>query len=360
MQDPRGIGEDQWREIMAEWGEPAYRARQVWEALQRQERSYDEMTNLPRDLRRRLAEHFPQAQPRVREERQGADGSRKLLLELADGEGVEAVLLPRPWGYAGCISTQAGCRMGCAFCASTLGGRRRQLTAGEMLAQVQALGRLTPRGELSRVLLMGSGEPLDNLAEVERFLELIHAPGGLEVGRRRTVLSTCGLVPELRRLARRGLPLTLSVSLHAPADDLRAQLMPVAGRYPLAELLDACREWQERTGRMVTMEYVLLEGINDAPSQARDLARLLAGRRHKVNLIPYNRVPERPFRATRGPRREAFARLLAEGGIPVTVRRSLGREVEAACGQLRRRRDADGGALQRGQRRGPTAGEQRG
>lgn len=325
---------------LAQLGEPSYRAGQVMEwAYRKDARDFAAMTNLPKDLRERLASvaDLGRLTP-VAVQRSQEDGTTKVLLRLSDGETVEAVLLPHDYGISACVSSQVGCAMGCAFCASTRNGFQRNLTAGEMLAEVlevQALGG--PGARVSHVVIMGTGEPLLNLEEVLRFLRLLHADDGLGISYRNITLSTCGLVPGLGRLAQEQLPITLAVSLHAPNDQLRSELMPVNRKYPLAQLLAACGEYAEHTGRRVTFEYALIAEVNDQPKQARELRDRLRGMLCHVNLIPLNAVPESGLERSSPGRVEEFRSILAEAGIPVTVRREMGADIEAACGQLRRR-----------------------
>ncbi len=337
---------------LAGLGQPPFRARQVFRWLHRRAVcDFGEMTDLPADLRARLrAEADPACAAVVRRQEAPKDGTVKLLLRFGDGETVEAVLLRYRFGHTVCISTQAGCRMGCVFCASTVGGLARNLTAGEMVEEVLAANRELrlrtgdPEARVSRVVLMGIGEPLENYEAVVAFLRLIHDPAGLAMSYRHVTLSTCGLVPEIRRLAGEGLPITLAVSLHAPNDELRDRLMPVNRRYPLRELLPACAEYGERTGRRVTFEYALIEGVNDAPELARELARLLKGMLGHVNLIPLN-PSGRGLGGSPPERVEAFRAALERAGIAVTVRRELGTGIDAACGQLRRRSESSGRGL---------------
>lgn len=326
---------------LAARGEPAYRARQVFHWLHRRAVcSFEVMTDLPASLRARLAAEASPGCAAVRRRLEDPrDGTVKLLLELADGQAVEAVGLRYRFGLTACVSTQVGCRMGCAFCASTVGGLVRHLTPGEMVEQVLAVGRDAGEGaRVGRVVFMGIGEPLDNYEALVKALRLLHAPEGLGLSYRHLTVSTCGLVPEMRRLAGEGLPVNLAVSLHAPEDELRTRLVPVNRRYPLAEVLAAAGEYGERTGRRVTFEYALIAGVNDHPELARSLARRLAGvrgPRPHVNLIPLNPTG-RGHQPSPPERVRAFRDVLARAGVAVTVRRALGSGIHAACGQLRR------------------------
>lgn len=323
-------------------GEPAYRAWQVYRWIHGHGvLHFSEMTNLPKKVRSLLESQtrivsMDEIERQVDQE----DGATKFLFRLRDGETVETVLLPQSYGNSVCVSTQAGCRMGCLFCVSTVGGLGRNLTPGEMEAQVliaqSELGRREDGARVSHVVLMGIGEPLENYDNVLVFLKRIHEKDNLGISYRNITLSTCGLAPEIKRLASEALPITLAVSLHAPNDELRNRLMPVNKCYPLSELLPACREYAERTGRRVTFEYALINEVNDLPEHARELSRLVRGLLCHVNLIPLN-PNERGLEGSRPDRVKEFARILENSGVNATVRRSLGGNIEAACGQLRRR-----------------------
>ena len=333
---------------LAPWGEPAYRGRQIFAWFHRRGVTrFSAMTDLPRDLRERLEALGDPMVPQVRRlQVDPEDGTRKYLLELDDGQLIETVLMRHRYGLSLCVSSQVGCAMGCRFCASTLGGLVRNLTAAEMAGQLLVVNRdLAERGErVSHLVIMGIGEPLQNLDATLRFLRVAHHPQGAGISYRHMTVSTSGLVPKIRQLAREGLPITLAVSLHAPNDALRSWLMPVNRRWPIAELMDACREYVAETGRRITFEYVLIADVNDQPEHARELAQLVAPLGAHVNLIPWNPVSERPFRAPSPERVQAFAAQLRSLGVNVTVRRELGQRIEAACGQLRRRALAEAGA----------------
>ena len=319
-------------------GWPAYRAGQLFTWIHKGA-DFPDMRNLPSSMREALSETAVAQPVRILTERRSkADGTVKFLFGLTDGNCVEGVLMRYHYGVSLCISTQVGCRMGCAFCASTLDGCVRGLTAGEMLGEILCVNRYLAAGNesVSHVVLMGSGEPLDNYDSVTRFLRLLREDGGLKMSLRNVSLSTCGLVPEMRRFAGEGLPVTLSVSLHAPNDVIRRRLMPIAKKYRIAEVLGAAREYIRGTGRRVIFEYALIRDINSDVSHARELAGLLRGMQCHVNLIPLNSVPERGL-AGAGPEAvRAFLGALTDEHISATCRRELGDDIEGACGQLRR------------------------
>ena len=317
----------------------AFRAKQVGEWLSRGA-SIEEMTNLHAALRARLAECAVANPVTIRESfRSRLDDTEKLLYELADGNLIEGVVMRYHYGDTLCLSTQVGCRMGCRFCASTLEGRVRDLSAGEMLGQVAAVNRyLEPEGRrVHNIVLMGSGEPLDNYDNTVKFLRLVNAPERMNISLRNVSLSTCGLVPQMRAFAREGLPVTLSISLHAPNDEVRKKLMPIANAYAMGDVLAAAREYVEKTGRRVIFEYALVKGVNCELRHADELAARLRGLRCHVNLIPLNAVRERDLTPPARGDVEAFLRRLEARHISATVRREMGADIEGACGQLRRR-----------------------
>jgi 23S rRNA (adenine2503-C2)-methyltransferase len=319
-------------------GEPAYRAGQILDWLYRKQAlSFSEMTNLPRGLRERLQDKASEGFLKQAAEQVSEDGTRKYLFVLSDGETVETVALSYRTGYSVCVSTQVGCRMGCLFCASGLPGFVRNLTAAEIMAQVlQVKKLLSGRGETLRsMVLMGTGEPLDNWTALISFLSAVHDPLRLGMSMRNVTISTSGLVPRILDLAKRGWPLTLSVSLHAPNDKLRARIMPVNKKYPLSVLIPACREFAEATGRKVTFEYILISGLNDGENHARELSALLRGLLCHVNLIPLNPVSGIDFTPSSDADVMRFGEILRKNKINVTVRRKLGGDIAAACGQLR-------------------------
>ena len=324
-------------QLFKDLGQPSFRAKQVYTWLHKGVRSYEEMTNLPKGLRDTLAEQYPLLVPQVvRKQESQKDGTIKYLWKLSDGNCVETVLMRYHYGNTVCISTEVGCRMGCAFCASTLGGLVRKLEPFEMLDQV--LFTQTDSGlPISHIVLMGIGEPLDNFDHVMRFLELVNSPEGMNISMRHISLSTCGLVPGIDALAEKKLQLTLSVSLHAPTDQIRDTIMPVNKAYPTEQLLAACRRYYERTGRRISFEYAMIGGVNDTPEAARTLLKRLKGLPAHMNLIPLNKVEESPLKPSTRQAVQQFQRILEEGGIPATVRRTLGSDIDASCGQLRRK-----------------------
>jgi len=321
-------------------GLPAFRAKQVFSWLCRGARSFREMTNLPGDLREALSEAYNITVPSVaRKQVSKQDGTVKYLWRLADGNCVESVLMRYHYGNTVCISSEVGCPMGCKFCASTLGGLVRRLTPSEMIDQV-LFTSLDAGLPVSHVVLMGIGEPLDNFDAVLRFLELVNSPDGLNISMRHISLSTCGLADKIDALAEKKLQLTLSVSLHAPDDETRSRIMPVNRRYSVETLLAACRRYFEKTGRRVSFEYTMIDGVSDSPRQAELLADRLRGMAAHVNLIPLNRVDETGLKPSSREAVAAFQAVLERRGIPATVRRSLGGDIDASCGQLRRKFEA--------------------
>ena len=322
---------------LKEMGQPAFRAKQVYTWLHKGVRSYEEMTNIPQALRAVLAEQFPICPPQVvRKQESKKDGTIKYLWKLSDGNCVETVLMRYHYGNTVCISTEVGCRMGCAFCASTLGGLVRKLEPFEMLDQV-LFTQVDSGLPVSHIVLMGIGEPLDNFDNVMRFLELVNSPDGMNISMRHISLSTCGLVPKIDELAKRKLQLTLSVSLHAPNDEIRNQIMPVNKAYPTEELLAACRRYYAETSRRISFEYAMIDGVNDTEAAAKELLRRMKGLPAHFNLIPLNHVEESPLKPSTKTAVARFQKILEDGGIPATVRRTLGGDIDASCGQLRRK-----------------------
>ena len=341
MPDTKSMTLPELRDLLQGLGEPAFRGKQVFSWLSRGATGFDEMSNLPLFLRERLKETCALSVPKaVRKQASARDGTIKYLWELADGNCIESVLMRYRHGNTVCISSQVGCRMGCAFCASTIAGKVRDLTPGELLDQV-IFTQKDSGAPISNIVLMGIGEPMDNLDAVLKFLELVNHPDGLNIGMRHISLSTCGVLPGIRRMAELGLQLTLSVSLHAPDRETRSRLMPVNRAYDVEDLFAACHDYFGKTGRRISFEYAMIDGVNDQDWQADLIARRLRGMPGHVNLIPLNDVAESPFRPSR--RTAAFQKRLESHGLTATVRRSLGGDIDAACGQLRRKAEAEKG-----------------
>ena len=333
--DIKSMTRDELAGEIASLGLPSFRAGQIFDWLQvRGVTSFDEMTNLSKDLRAALAQRYELRFCEVVRRLESKDDTVKYLFRLIDGECVESVLMHYKYGYTLCVSSQVGCKMGCAFCASTLGGFVRSLTASEILSQIHAAQR--DRGvRVSHVVLMGMGEPLDNFDNVMRFLDLVGDEKGLNISMRSISLSTCGLVPRIYDLMDRQYPLTLSISIHAPNDEIRSRIMPVNRRYPIDELLRACRDYADKTGRRISFEYTMIHGVNDSDACARELAGRLRGMLAHVNLIPANEFSESPYARSGADRVERFAEVLRKNGVNATIRRSLGSDIDASCGQLR-------------------------
>lgn len=328
-----------------ELGQPSFRAKQIFSWMHKGVTDFEEMSNLSKELRQTLGERAYITHPTVeRKQMSREDGTIKYLWRLMDGNCVETVLMKYRHGNTVCVSSQVGCRMGCAFCASTLGGKVRDLAASEILDQV-LFTQLDSGEEISNIVLMGIGEPLDNFENVMRFLELVNHPDGMNIGMRHISLSTCGLTEKIDKLALRRLQLTLSVSLHAPDDETRSKIMPVNRSVGVEKLMDTCRRYFETTGRRISFEYAMIDGVNDSDAQADLLARHLAGTGSHVNLIPLNHVEESPLKPSR--RVRAFQKRLEEQGVTVTVRRKLGGDIDASCGQLRRKAMGGAGAPER-------------
>ena len=323
--------------LFKELGQPAFRAKQVYTWLHKGVRSYDEMTNLPKALREQLAQRYPiQAPEVVRKQESAKDGTIKYLWRLADGNCVETVLMRYHYGNTVCISTEVGCAMGCAFCASTIGGLVRRLEPHEMLDQV-LFTQVDSGLPVSHIVLMGIGEPLDNFDNVMRFLELVNSQEGMNISMRHISLSTCGLVPKIDELAKRKLQISLAISLHGPNDEIRGRIMPVNKAYPIDVLLAACRRYYEATSRRIHFEYAMIDGVNDRECDARELLRRLKGLGAHINMIPLNHVEESPLKPSSKAAVAKFQKILEDGGITATVRRTLGGDIDASCGQLRRK-----------------------
>ena len=335
MTDIKSMTPEELAGYFKELGQPSFRAGQVFRWLHQGAESFEEMTNLPKALRETLKETCVLTVPTVeRKQVSGEDGTVKFLWRLADGNCIETVLMRYKHGNTVCVSSQVGCNMGCVFCASTLGGKVRDLTPSEILDQV--IFTQKECGEvISNIVMMGIGEPLDNFDSVLRFLTLVNHPDGLNIGMRHISLSTCGLIKKIDKLASLGLQLTLSVSLHASDDETRSELMPVNRGVGVDTLMETCRRYFETTGRRISFEYAMIDGVNDSDAQADRLAQLLRGQPGHVNLIPLNDVAESRLRPSR--RVRLFQQRLEGHGVTVTVRRKLGGDIDASCGQLRRR-----------------------
>ncbi len=338
MSDIKSLNLTELQEEICTLGEKSFRARQIYEWMHKKLcESFSEMTNLSQSFREKLSGSFELTTLKmVCVQTSQIDGTKKFLFELPDKNSIESVWMRYKHGNSVCISSQVGCRMGCRFCASTIDGMVRCLSASEMLDQVYAIQRIT--GErVSNVVVMGSGEPLDNYDNVLKFIHLLSDENGLHISQRNITVSTCGLVPEIRRLANEKLQITLAVSLHASSDEKRRELMPIAKKYGLSELMEACRFYYEQTGRRLTFEYSLVGGVNDTAEDAAGLSRLLRGLHAHVNLIPVNPVKERSYTPSDKDTVQNFKNKLEKNGVNVTVRREMGRDIDGACGQLRRR-----------------------
>ena len=320
---------------MKKHGYPEYRSKQVFDWIYKGTASFEDMKNLPQQLIGLLNENFITGIPRiVKKKASSIDGTEKFLVGFHDGSMVECVYLIYKHGRTVCVSSQVGCRMGCSFCASTRGGLVRNLSSGEMTGQVLAVQRDT-KTRISNIVIMGSGEPLDNFENTLRFIRQVSSREGLNIGLRGITVSTCGLVPEMKRLAEERLPITLSISLHAACDKTRMRLMPAAKKYKINEIIECCRCYIERTGRRITFEYALIEGINNRPEDAVKLSALLKGMLCNVNLIPVNPVGGTGYKQPGPDNVKRFKDILQKRGISVTIRREMGRDIAGACGQLR-------------------------
>ena len=334
--DLRSLSMDELTEQLVSRGFPAFRAKQIRQWLDRGVTDFEQMTNIPKDLRAQLSEMYTVPTVRIlRKLVSEIDGTVKYLFGLDDGETVESVLMQYKHGWSQCLSTQVGCRMGCTFCATGMGGLVRNLSAAEMMAQIEAAQQDTGV-RVSSIVLMGMGEPLDNYEQVVRFLRMLGEEGGVHIGMRHISLSTCGLVPGIYRLMEEQIPLTLSISLHAPNDEIRSRSMPVNKRWSIEELLGACRDYIKATGRRISFEYAMIDGLNDSDACAEELASRLRGMLCHVNLIPVNAVEGKQQQRSSRERIRSFVAVLEKRGINVTVRRTLGADINASCGQLRR------------------------
>ena len=337
MTDIKSMTQEEITDALRAMGEPAFRGKQVFSWLHKGATDFAEMNNLSKPLREKLGKEFTITAPTVaRKQVSRLDGTVKYLWELRDGNCIETVLMSYHHGNTVCISSQVGCRQGCAFCASTIGGLIRNLEPSEMLDEVLYSERESG-SKISNIVLMGIGEPLDNFDNVMRFLELVNHPDGENIGMRHISLSTCGLIERFDDLAARDLQLTLSVSLHAPDDATRSKIMPANHGRGVAALIDACVRYYEATGRRISFEYAMIDGVNDTPEHAKLLAKHARRVCAHVNLIPLNHVEERAFRPSTPEHLKAFIRILEQAGVNVTVRRKLGSDVDASCGQLRKK-----------------------
>ena len=337
--DLRSLPQEELTAQLQSNGYPAFRAKQIREWLDRGVTDFDKMTNLPKDLRQKLAEIYTVPGVTILRKLVSAiDGTVKYLFQLDDGETVESVLMQYKHGWSQCLSTQVGCKMGCTFCATGMGGFIRNLSAAEMIGQIEAAQQDTGI-RVSSIVLMGMGEPLDNYEQVVRFLRMLGEEGGVHIGMRHISLSTCGVVPGIYRLMEEQIPLTLSISLHAPNDEIRSRSMPINRRWPMKELLCACRDYIDATGRRISFEYAMIDGVNDSDAHAAELADRLHGMLCHVNLIPVNAVKGTTQKRSSRERIRSFMDVLEKKGINVTVRRTLGADINASCGQLRRQQD---------------------
>ncbi len=338
MLDLKSLTVEELKNEMEKLGEKPFRAGQIFQWMhQKLAGGFDEMTNLPLALRQKLAGSYEYTCAKLVNMQESAiDGTRKYLFEFGDGSLVESVWMKYKHGNSVCISSQVGCRMGCTFCASTLDGLERSLLPSEMLEQIYAITRHT--GErVSNVVVMGTGEPLDNFDNLIRFITLLTDENGLHISQRNVTVSTCGLVPKMKELADKKLQITLALSLHASNDEKRRKLMPVANTYSIAELMEACAYYFEKTGRRITFEYSLVGGVNDLKEDAQELSELISGLNCHVNLIPVNPIKERSYVQSEKVAIQSFKNKLEKNGINVTIRREMGRDIDGACGQLRRR-----------------------
>ena len=327
------------KEIVGQLGWPMFRGKQIYQwVFSKSIEDISEMTNLSKEMRQELAKNYQLSSLRVAQKQVSRqENTVKWLLELEDGATIEMVLMRQYYGNSLCISTQAGCAMGCAFCASTLNGLERNLTAGELWGQIRiAVKELLSEGKkLDNLVLMGTGEPLQNLTEVVKFLKNLHDSEGFDFSYRRVTLSTCGLVDGIQKLMEEEIPINLAISLHASTNGVRDKIMPVNQKFRIEELMDIARKYANKTGRRITYEYLLIDGLNDRPEDAQNLLQLIRGQLASVNLIPYNPVEEKSFQRSKPEAIKAFALILETNNIPVSIRKEMGKDIDAACGQLR-------------------------
>lgn len=332
----KDLTKDEIIDLCISLGEKKYRGEQIFRWLYKGIESIDEMTDIPKSTREKLAGCSYIGYALVEKKYESKiDDTVKYLLKLMDGNIIECVLMSYSYGYSICISTQVGCSMGCSFCASTIGGKIRNLSPGEMIDEILCIEK-DSKINISNIVLMGSGEPLDNYDNVVKFLNIINDKAGLNIGMRHITLSTCGLVPEIIKLSKLNLQITLAISLHAPNDVIRSRIMPIAKKYPINSIMDACRQYIKATNRRITFEYSLIKDVNDSLECAKELSNLLSGMLCHVNLIPVNEIKEREYKKSDPERIERFKKILESKGISVTIRRELGADINAACGQLRK------------------------
>ena len=336
-QDIKSLYPEELQDILKEMGEPAFRAKQIFSWFSKGIRSFDEMSNISKGLRKKLSERFYLTAPKIsRKQVSRMDGTIKYLWELLDGNCIESVVMRYEYGNTICVSSQVGCKMGCAFCASTLNGHVRNLTASEILDQV-IFAQMDSGLKISNIVMMGIGEPLDNFDNVIRFLKLVNHPQGLNIGMRHISLSTCGLVEKVDKLAQFNIQLTLSVSLHAPDDETRTKIMPINKHCGVDRLFESCESYFKETGRRITFEYAMIDGVNDTPYHANLLVKRLSGLGCHMNLIPLNNVEESKLHPSTKKAMKEFTDILKKGNINYTIRRRLGSDIDASCGQLRRK-----------------------
>lgn len=330
------LSQNQLEEFIKQLQQPSFRAKQINKWLYSGVTNFEEMTNLPTSFREQLSEKAVTGLLKIQDCKESEiDETRKYLFELYDGNIIESVLMKYKYGYSVCVSSQVGCKMGCSFCASTGAGFSRNLTAGEMVGQILTINR-DANVKIGNIVIMGIGEPLDNYDNVIDFLKKAQSPEGLGISYRRMALSTCGLVPGILKLNKENLPITLSISLHSPFDDERSKIMPVNGSYSIDKLLEACKIYTRGTNRRITFEYAMISGVNDTIRHADELGQLIKGMLCHVNLIPINKVAGNSYKRSSKEQVEKFSSVLNRSGIEVTVRRELGKDINAACGQLRR------------------------
>jgi 23S rRNA (adenine2503-C2)-methyltransferase len=338
MQDITGLAFEELKKILEGWGEPSFHVQQIFSWIYRKGIiDFEGMTDLPKDLRQRLKENFSICDLELAQILESRDGTQKFLFKLKEGNFIEAVTIPTQKRITGCISSQAGCKFKCSFCASGLLGFKRNLDASDIINEILYLRNNSPRNLLTHIVFMGTGEPLDNYDNVLKAIRIINSDYGLNIGARRITISTCGIIPGIKRLSTEGLQIELSVSLHSADDRIRSKLMPINKIYPLKELILACREYIEKTNRQVTFEYVMAKGINSYLQDAVKLCKILKGLNCKVNLISFNPGKESKFYPPNKEETILFKERLLKSGVNVTLRKSRGQDIEAACGQLRLR-----------------------